>query len=66
LEAYSIKTKADYPAVKTVLSGINLKLANGNVPGVKWDTAQDSKDGLKTAVNKDGAKDAKITYTITY
>ncbi|KAJ7809850.1 hypothetical protein B0H14DRAFT_3481071 [Mycena olivaceomarginata] len=63
LEAYSIKTKADYPAGKTVLSGINLKLANGNVPGVKWDTAQDSKDGLKTAVNKDGIKDAKITIT---
>ncbi|KAJ7894181.1 hypothetical protein B0H14DRAFT_3426950 [Mycena olivaceomarginata] len=63
LEAYSIQKKADYPAGKTVLSGINLKLANGNVPSVKWDTAQDSKDGVKTAVNKDGAKDAEITIT---
>jgi hypothetical protein len=63
LEAYGIKKTADYPAGKTVWSGINLKLANGNVPSVKWGTAQDAKDGIKTTVNKDGAKDAKITIT---
>jgi hypothetical protein len=63
LEAYGIKKTADYPAGQTVWSGINLKLANGNVPSVKWGTAQDAKDGIKTEVNKDGAKDAKITIT---
>ncbi|KAF7344261.1 hypothetical protein MVEN_01717400 [Mycena venus] len=63
LEAYRINKTADYPAGKTVFSGINLKLANGNVPSVKWNTAQDSKDGIKTTVNKDGAKDAEITIT---
>ncbi|KAJ7718745.1 hypothetical protein B0H16DRAFT_1475397 [Mycena metata] len=48
LEAYSIQKKADYPTGKIILASVNLKLANGDVPGVKWATAQYLKDRIKT------------------
>nr|GAT54503.1 predicted protein [Mycena chlorophos] len=61
LEAYSIKSINDYPAGSTVFSDINLKLKNGNVPSVSWAHSDDTKDGLSTVIDTNGAKNAKIT-----
>ena len=61
LEAYGITSSSDYPTGSTVFSSINLVLSDGSTPSVTWAPVSDTKDGLITTVNVDGAVGAGIT-----
>ncbi|KAF7362708.1 hypothetical protein MVEN_00620100 [Mycena venus] len=60
LEAYGVTVISDYPAGKTVFSGINLELSNGQFPGITWSTLNDDADGLSTVVDVGGSTSATI------
>ncbi|CAK5266329.1 unnamed protein product [Mycena citricolor] len=63
LEVYSVASQNDFASGSTVFSNINLSLASGAVPSVKWSTVSSSQDHLTTTVNTNGATNAKITIT---
>ncbi|KAJ7334807.1 hypothetical protein DFH08DRAFT_1019419 [Mycena albidolilacea] len=64
LEARNIAVLSDYPSGTTVFSDINLELANGTTPNVKWTPVNDFFDGPgfpTTHIDRDGAADGQIT-----
>lgn len=61
LEAYGVIKKDDYPSESTVFSDIDLETEDDKTPTVKWSAVSNPKDNIKTTINKQGSKDAKIT-----
>lgn len=62
LESYGVAKRSDYPAGKTVFSGINVRTKAG-VPKVTWSAVSDKADGVSTKINKQGATGAEVTIT---
>lgn len=61
LEVYGVTKTDDYPDGSTVFEDIYIETQDDSTPSVKWEAVSDTKDGIKTTVNKQGSKNAKIT-----